>query len=91
VQRIPIEEWPYCKYHEYKKRKPTKAQITAGRQPRTKAAASTIVRASTASTSELKNAVGTAGAAVVQFTRQVPYNRMWLSKARRGASPLVLR
>ena len=46
--------------------RPANAPIAAGRQPRTKVTASTIVSASTASTSELKNAVVTAGAAVVQ-------------------------
>ena len=38
------------------------------RQPRTNVTASKVVSASTASTSELRNAVVTAGAAVVQFT-----------------------
>src|SRR5262249_39741117 len=47
--------------------RPARAPSAAGCQPRTEATASTIVSASTASTSELRNAVVTAGAAVVQI------------------------
>jgi hypothetical protein len=66
VQRNPIQEWPERKHDEYKKRRPAKAPIPAGFQPWTEATARTIVSASTASTSALRNAVVIAGATIVQ-------------------------
>ena len=71
VQRNPIKERPQCKHQGYKERDAGQgAPITAGRPPRTEATARTIVRASTASTSELRNAVAMAGAAAVQVIYQ---------------------
>jgi hypothetical protein len=63
-------ETPYWQDLRANNARPPSVPSVAGRQPRTVPTASTMVSASTASTSELRNAVEMAGAAIVQFTIQ---------------------
>ena len=67
MQGNPVKEWPERNHDEQQKRKTGQGTECCWTPTADEATASTIVSASTASTSELTNAVVTAGAAVVQI------------------------